>query len=153
MIQWIISRLPLFVHPEMSPRVPTLVLIYISRTTNPPPYISTSNLPLLIPAMSSSSSSSSRPKRMVGVSLKLYFTLSQTSSYIQSLIPLATNPSVELFIIPDFLSLSSAAALLSEAGSGIRLGAQDCFWEDEGAFTGPLTLLSLSPSSSKLHLF
>lgn len=38
---------------------------------------------------------------------------------------------------PSFLSLLYGAGLLKE--SGIALGAQDCFWEDAGAYTGEIS--------------
>ena len=87
----------------------------------------------------------SRPKRTVGVSLKLYFSLSQTQAYIKSCIPLATRACsqpfpIDIFIIPDFLALPAASEALQETGSWIGLGAQDCFWEDGGAFTGSFFL-------------
>ncbi|TVY52053.1 putative triosephosphate isomerase, partial [Lachnellula suecica] len=87
-------------------------------------------------------SSNPKSKRTVGVSLKLYFSLTQTKTYIQSCLPLSTHAlsqplPVDLFIIPDLLSLPSAQSLLSN--TPIALGAPDCFWEDEGAFTGAVS--------------
>jgi triosephosphate isomerase len=92
---------------------------------------------------------------MVGVSLKMYFDLQKTTSYIQSCLPLhilAASKNVEIFIIPDLLSLASASNLLLSAPS-IRLGAPDCFWEDSGAYTGevsPMGLKSLGVSMVEL---
>jgi len=48
---------------------------------------------------------------------------------------------VDLFIIPDLISLQSSKQQLE--GADIRLGAPDCFWEDEGAFTGEVSPKSL----------
>jgi triosephosphate isomerase len=39
--------------------------------------------------------------------------------------------------VPDFLSLTTAQALLSN--TCISYGAQDAFWEDRGAYTGEIT--------------
>jgi triosephosphate isomerase len=50
--------------------------------------------------------------------------------------------SSEVVICPPFVFLSE----LKTKGSGLKLGAQDCFWEEGGAYTGeisPLTLKSL----------
>jgi len=44
---------------------------------------------------------------------------------------------IELVICPSFISLTEAAKVLK--GSQIKLGAQDCFWEAEGAFTGEVS--------------
>ena len=86
----------------------------------------------------------SPPCLTVGVSLKMYFTHAQTSAYIRAILPLGTHAltcahPVDLFLIPDFLSLPAASTLLRLEAPNIRLGAQDCFWEDAGAFTGEVS--------------
>jgi len=43
----------------------------------------------------------------------------------------------ELLVCPPFTALSAVADLLPE--SNIKLGAQDLFWEDSGAFTGEVS--------------
>ena len=51
---------------------------------------------------------------------------------------------VEVMIAPPFPALAATAEAL--LGSNVRLGAQNLFWEDEGAFTGevaPVMLTSL----------
>lgn len=81
-------------------------------------------------------------KRTVGVSLKMYFDLEKTASYIRACSPLAPHAlshSVDIFIIPDFLSLTAASTVLRLEAPTIRLGAQDCFWEDNGAYTGEIS--------------
>lgn len=82
------------------------------------------------------------PKRTVGVSLKMYLDLERTAQYIRGCAPLgphALSHNVEIFIIPDFLSLTAASTTLRLEAPTIRLGAQDCFWEDEGAYTGEVS--------------
>lgn len=45
--------------------------------------------------------------------------------------------SVTTVICPSFLSLPACAALVTEAGKpNIHIGAQNCFWENSGAYTG-----------------
>jgi len=81
-------------------------------------------------------------KKTVGVSLKMYFSLERTAEYIRActtLAPLALSHQVDVFIIPDFLSLAAASTAFRLAAPSMRLGAQDCFWEDEGAFTGEVS--------------
>jgi triosephosphate isomerase (TIM) len=85
-------------------------------------------------------------KPTVGVSLKMYFTLEQTASYVRACAPLAAHAlthNVDVFIIPDFLSLPSASTFLRLAAPSMRLGAQDCFWEDAGAYTGEVSPAAL----------
>lgn len=54
----------------------------------------------------------------------------------------ARPESVEVAVLPPFTHLWSMRDVL--AGSGIRLGAQDVFWEDAGAFTGEVSPAMLS---------
>ena len=44
---------------------------------------------------------------------------------------------VEIVVCPPFTSLSDVNEITME--TNIRLGAQDCFWEKEGAFTGEVS--------------
>ncbi|CZT10200.1 hypothetical protein WAI453_009326 [Rhynchosporium graminicola] len=102
------------------------------------------------------SASSSARKRTVGVSLKMYFSLEETAKYILACAPLGPRAlalNVDIFIIPDFLSLTSASTALRLEAPTVRLGAQDCFWEDSGAFTGevsPAVLKSIGCSIVEL---
>lgn len=66
---------------------------------------------------------------------KLFKTSSEAVSLVQDLKPLIGAVShVEVVIAPVFTVLTTVAGVL--AGSGLKLSAQDCFWEDEGAYTG-----------------
>jgi triosephosphate isomerase len=95
-------------------------------------------------------------KKTVGVSLKMYFGLEKTAEYIKACAPLgphALSRSVDIFIIPDFISLTAASTALRSEAPTIRLGAQDCFWEDDGAYTGevsPAVLKSIGCSLVEL---
>jgi len=48
---------------------------------------------------------------------------------------------VEVVICPSFISLADIVKKMSQ--TGIKIGAQDCFWHDEGAFTGEISPLNL----------
>ncbi|WPG99882.1 Triosephosphate isomerase [Acrodontium crateriforme] len=85
-----------------------------------------------------------REKRLVGTSLKMYFDLHQTQTYldaITTLSPQAQKANIDLFIIPDFLSLVPAKAKLSS--TTILLGAQNCHSADSGAYTGEISAVTL----------
>jgi len=72
----------------------------------------------------------------------MYFDLKSTAQYIRDCAPLAPHAlslNVDIFIIPDFLSLAAASTTLRLDAPTIRLGAQDCFWEDIGAYTGEVS--------------
>ena len=54
----------------------------------------------------------------------------------------ADHPGVELIVAPSFTFLPAAAGILAD--SGMRLGAQDCHWNDEGPFTGEVSAKMLA---------
>ncbi|MDD5146369.1 MAG: triose-phosphate isomerase [Candidatus Pacebacteria bacterium] len=51
------------------------------------------------------------------------------------------NPKIEIAVCPPFVYLSEVAKMFK--GSSLRLGAQNCFWEERGAFTGEVSPLML----------
>lgn len=66
---------------------------------------------------------------------KLFKTIGESVSMVDALKPLvAHSTGVEIVVAPVFTALSRVAEAL--VGSNVRLAAQDCFWEEEGAFTG-----------------
>lgn len=74
---------------------------------------------------------------------KMYRTAREASEAIRSLRGLlidATN--LEVAVCPPFTALS--AALEAARGSPIAIGAQDCHWEKEGAFTGEVAVPMLA---------
>ena len=92
-----------------------------------------------------------RARRLVGVSLKMYFDLPSTLSYVRGVLQLdgqAWNARIDLFVIPDFVSLAESARIL--APSSVLLGAQDTFWEDKGAYTGEVSPLVLRQAGARL---
>lgn len=90
-------------------------------------------------------------RRLVGVSLKMYFDLHQTLSYTRGVLQLdglAWQSNVDLFIIPDFVSLHPSTEILRE--SHVILGAQDTHWEDRGAFTGEVSPVTLKQAGARI---
>jgi triosephosphate isomerase len=66
---------------------------------------------------------------------KMYKTARQAAETIRSLADLVQGvQGVEVVICPPFTAL--AAAVEAAKGSPVAIGAQDCYWEKEGAFTG-----------------
>jgi triosephosphate isomerase len=84
----------------------------------------------------------------VGVSLKLYLDVHATLDWCEQVADLAEREpgigagDVELVVLPTFETLVPARSILSRAG--VMLGAQDLFWNDEGAYTGEVSGRSLS---------
>src|SRR5450631_3255680 len=69
---------------------------------------------------------------------KLFKTIGEATALVQELKPLvAGTTGVEIVIAPVFTALSSVSAAVK--GTAIRLSAQDCYWEEEGAFTGEVS--------------
>jgi triosephosphate isomerase len=90
-------------------------------------------------------------RRLVGVSLKMYFDLHQTLSYVRGVLQLdglAWQSNIDLFIIPDFVALYPSAEILKE--SHVILGAQDTHWEDKGAFTGEVSPVTLYQAGARM---
>ncbi|KAI0506017.1 triosephosphate isomerase [Xylaria bambusicola] len=96
--------------------------------------------------------SSSSPRRLVGVSTKMYFSFAKTTTYISTLLKLladqppdtlASLQNIDIFVIPDHVSLVSVISLLRHESNTcpvpILAGAQDAFHEDAGAFTGEVS--------------
>ncbi|KAF2113379.1 Triosephosphate isomerase [Lophiotrema nucula] len=92
-----------------------------------------------------------RPRRIVGTSLKMYFDLQSTLSYVRGVYQLdgeAWNANVDLFVIPDFVTLMESAKILES--SSVMLGAQDTFWEDKGAYTGEVSPLTIRQAGARI---
>ena len=70
---------------------------------------------------------------------KMYKTARQAAETVRSLAGLVAGVrGVEVVICPPFTAL--AAAVEAAKGSGVVIGAQDCHWEKEGAFTGEVAV-------------
>ena len=88
---------------------------------------------------------------IVGISLKMYFTLARTRAWLGDVAAAANEDAwpahLEVFVLPDFLSIEAAGALL--AGSGVSYGAQDVFWEASGAYTGEISAATLAEAGCR----
>jgi triosephosphate isomerase len=71
----------------------------------------------------------------------MHKTVSETTALIKELAPLVAGAAAEVAVCPPFTALTAAKAAL--AGTGIKLGAQDMYWEKQGAFTGEVSPLML----------
>lgn len=89
----------------------------------------------------------SGPRITLGVSLKMYFGYRQTLDWCETIAAqLRANAAVrsgaiEVFIIPGYPTL---AAVLEIFDGVARVGAQNLFWEDQGAYTGEVSARMLS---------
>src|SRR6185369_5424655 len=77
-------------------------------------------------------------KPVIAGNWKLFKTIAESVALVNELKPLvAINQDVEIVVAPVFTALSRVSDAI--AGSNIRLAAQDCYWEEEGAFTGEVS--------------
>jgi triosephosphate isomerase len=74
---------------------------------------------------------------------KMYKTAHEAADVIRALRGLVADVTgMEVVVCPPFTAV--AAAMEAASGSGIAIGAQDCHWEKEGAFTGEVAVPMLA---------
>lgn len=77
-------------------------------------------------------------KPIIAGNWKMYKTSAEAVELVNSLKPLVKEVTdVEIVIAPVFTVLAKVKEAL--AGTDIKLSAQDCFWETEGAYTGEIS--------------
>lgn len=54
---------------------------------------------------------------------------------------------IDIVICPSFIALTEAAETIAE--SNIQLGAQNCYWQEEGAFTGEVSCKMIKDAGAK----
>lgn len=77
-------------------------------------------------------------KPMIAGNWKLHKTIAEATSLVTELIPaVAANQDVEIVVAPVYTALSKVADALGN--SNIKLAAQNCYPEPQGAFTGEVS--------------
>ena len=71
----------------------------------------------------------------------MYKTNTEAQALVNGLKEKTLPEAVEVVLCPPFTALSTVAELIK--GTAIGLGAQDLFWEDEGAYTGEVSPVML----------
>ena len=78
-------------------------------------------------------------KPFIAGNWKMFKTRDEAQVTVRELLELiGDTPSADLLVCPPFTALSAVHQLLT--GSGVQLGAQNVHWEDEGAFTGEVSI-------------
>ena len=76
-------------------------------------------------------------KPVIAGNWKLFKKQADAATLVAELAPLVKDTiGVEIVVAPVFTSL--AAVQQKIAGTNINLSAQNCYWEEEGAFTGEI---------------
>ena len=69
---------------------------------------------------------------------KLFKTLSEATALVDELAPLVRDiDDVEVVVAPVFTALNTVAKAAEK--TVVKVAAQDCYWEEEGAFTGEVS--------------
>ena len=77
-------------------------------------------------------------KKLIAANWKMYKTPAQTREFFTAFLPLVKNHTRdEIVVCPP--SIDIQAALDSAQGSNVAIGAQNFYWEKEGAFTGEIS--------------
>lgn len=72
---------------------------------------------------------------MIAGNWKLFKTITEAVTVVNELKPLVANiKDVEIVVAPVFTALSRVSETI--LNTNIKLAAQNCYWEEEGAFTG-----------------
>src|SRR5579864_257770 len=77
-------------------------------------------------------------KKLIAGNWKMYKTPEQARDFASAFLPMVwEHKRDEIVLCPPFVALPALASVLD--GSSIGLGAQDLFWEKEGAYTGAIS--------------
>jgi len=90
-------------------------------------------------------------KTIIAGNWKMYKTIGEAielaNSLKRELFELNNQSNIEIVICPPFTALSEVSEIISD--SVLQLGAQDTYWQDEGAFTGEVSPLMLKDAGCK----
>ena len=82
-------------------------------------------------------------KKIIAANWKMNMTASEVQPYLETfLFETRTVENVDIILFPSFTSLPKAAELLAETPT-VRLGAQNMYFQDKGAFTGEISAAML----------
>jgi triosephosphate isomerase len=77
-------------------------------------------------------------KKIIAANWKMYKTPAESRQFMEEFVPLvAGHKRDEIVICPPFVDI--AVVVEKAAGSGIEVGAQNMYWEKEGAFTAEIS--------------
>ena len=83
-------------------------------------------------------------KKIVAANWKMNMTQRDAARFVDSLVlELDDVRDVEVVIIPPFTMIPKVVELLEAKAQSIRLGAQNMYWENSGAFTGEISAAML----------
>ncbi len=76
-------------------------------------------------------------KKLIAANWKMYKTPAQARDFFRAFLPLVHgHDRDEILVCPTYLATD--AAVVATKGSNVAIGAQDLYWQKEGAFTGEI---------------
>lgn len=79
---------------------------------------------------------------IIAANWKMFKTIAEAREFVAQFLPLVADVSgVEVVLCPPFTALAAVGEVIK--GSNVRLGAQDVFWKEQGAYTGEVSPLML----------
>ena len=76
-------------------------------------------------------------KKLIAANWKMYKNPAQTSAFFKDFLALVANHTRdEIVVCPPYIDLCAAVEVTK--GSDVAIGAQDLYWEKEGAYTGEI---------------
>jgi triosephosphate isomerase (TIM) len=76
-------------------------------------------------------------KKVIAANWKMYKTPNQARDFFRDFLPLVSgHDRDEIVVCPTYLAID--AAITAAKGSSVAIGAQDVYWQQEGAFTGEI---------------
>jgi len=79
-------------------------------------------------------------KPLVVANWKMFKTTAEAAAFLDGFLGLVEGlQGVDIAICPPFTCLIDVGRALRQAGSRVALGAQDCFWKDDDAYTGQIS--------------
>lgn len=81
-------------------------------------------------------------KKLIAGNWKMNLTAAESLSLAKQLSEVKLPNNLEVAVLPSFAALSFVQTMLGPE-SDIKLGAQDCFWEAKGAYTGEVSPVQL----------
>jgi triosephosphate isomerase len=77
-------------------------------------------------------------KKIIAANWKMYKTPAEAKAFVEAFLPLvAGHDRDEIVICPPFVDI--AGVVEGAKGSNVKVGAQNMFWEKEGAYTGQIS--------------
>ena len=87
-------------------------------------------------------------KKLIAANWKMYKTPDQTSEFFRNFLPLVWEQTRdEIAVCPPYLDI--AAAVDAAKDSNVSIGAQNMFWEKEGAYTGEISTTMILAAGCK----